>query len=628
MIRTGKELTCYLISAFAIRKSCAARTALDQISGAMINKRMSANPLKRIWPYLILIALVLVVSRSNLSPYTTFGHSAGLDATRLFELDRGVRHGDLYPRWAADMYFGYGSPLLCLYAPLAYFVAEPFHLIGLSMTWALKMSYLVATLLAALGMFLLGRREFQYLREKSDEHQQNLAGLVAATCYILAPYFLVDLYVRAAAAELYGFAIIPWVIYFLALFCDTQDRRCLGAAALAYGCLNFCHNISAMIYSPAILAWILIRFPRKLWIKGGIVLATGLAVGAFFWLPALVLKNAVQSEAHLTTGYFAFDGHFIPFSDLFIPRWGYQPPGDAKDLMSLQLGLAHWAFLILSLAGIYFIKAKRRIIPYLLMIMGAIFFTQPLSRIFWIYVPLLKFVQFPWRFLMIATFAASVLPVFVIAAADGYFGKRAFFACAAALAFASLVLYTPYAKAKYLFLDTRKMAYHETAPAEVHEAIGNPALVTLEQFMNTHNVRRAGITGMASDDFLPADVKRKPKHTAENPLSIIEGGATISDVTWEFDTVEATISTLDPAVVVFESFYFPGVKAHLNGKDHALETKAPEGTILARIPPGKHHLKIFYGNAPIHTIGDVVSALGLIFALGLILFPKRKNAAS
>ncbi len=590
----------------------------------MINGCMFAHGLKRIWPYVCLLIVVILVSRANLTPYTTFGHSAGLDATRLFELDRGVRAGDLYPRWSSDMYFGYGSALLSLYAPLAYFVAEVFHLIGISMTWAIKLSYLMATLLAAGGMFLLGRHEYETLTDNSPPYQRSIAGIVAATCYILAPYFLVDLYVRAAVAELYGFGLIPWVIYFLAASQDGEDRRCLGAAAIAYGLLCFSHNISALLYSPAILGWILIRYPRKAWAKGGIVLATGLAIGAFFWLPALVLKNAVQSEVHLTTGYFSFDRHFIAFGDLFIPRWGYQPPGGDIDIMSLQLGLAHWALIIFGLAGTVLLR-KRRIAPYLLMVLVSICFTQPFTRFAWQFIPLLKFVQFPWRFLMIATFASSILVAFVCAAAKNRFGKWAFASCAALFLTASIVQYLPYAKAKYLFLNTKPLSYQEVAPEDLADAMQNPEWVSFEQFMKVGNVLQAGITGMASDDFLPVAVSAKPQKPAEKALRIIEGSGKISDVSLKFNECAASVEAETPLTIVYETFYFPGWKARLNNKSHPTYVKANDGTILLRLPPGKHDLKIYYGNDPIHTVADIISLLGCIFALGLILYPRRQR---
>ena len=589
----------------------------------MINIPMFASRLKHIWPYFFLALCVFLVSGANLTPHTSFGHSAGLDATRLFELDRGVGAGDLYPRWSPDMYFGYGSPLLALYAPLAYFVAEVFLLAGMTMTWAMKFSYLAATVLAALGMFLLARHEYEKLCDDCAPYQNNIVGIAAALIYILAPYFLVDLYVRAAAAELYGFGLIPWVIFFLALFRDTENRRFLGGAAVAYGLLCFCHNISSMIYSPAIAAWILICFPRRHWVKGGFVLATGLAIGAFFWFPALGLKNAVQSEAHLTTGYFAFDRHFIAFADLFLPRWGYQPPGAKNDIMSLQLGLAHWGVFALSLIGALILRT-RKVLPYLLMALGAILFTQPVSRVFWIYVPLLKFVQFPWRFLMIATFAVSALTAFSFAVVTKYSGKRGFFAFAATLLASSLFLYLPYAKAKFLFLDAASLSYTEIEPGEILQAANDPGLVSLEAFMSEGNVRNAGITGMASDDFLPVAVKRKPVKPAEKPLRLMEGSATISDVRWKFNECGAVIDAATDVAVVYESFYFPGWKAKVNGEPHPVEILEGEGTILLRLPPGKHDVKIYYGNAPIHTIGDIITILGMIAAAALIFLPRRR----
>ncbi|HEY6041916.1 MAG TPA: hypothetical protein VIX58_07265, partial [Anaerolineae bacterium] len=47
---------------------------------------------------------------------------------RLVEFDRLIRAGILFTRWMPDLAFGYGFPLFGYYAPLAYYLTEPFVL--------------------------------------------------------------------------------------------------------------------------------------------------------------------------------------------------------------------------------------------------------------------------------------------------------------------------------------------------------------------------------------------------------------------------------------------------------------------------------------------------------------------
>ena len=60
---------------------------------------------------------------------------------RLVELDNLFQHGVLFSRWAPDLVYGLGLPLFNFYAPLSYYLAEVFHLLGLSLVNALKAAF-------------------------------------------------------------------------------------------------------------------------------------------------------------------------------------------------------------------------------------------------------------------------------------------------------------------------------------------------------------------------------------------------------------------------------------------------------------------------------------------------------
>ena len=106
------------------------------------------------------------------------------------QFDQGMADGELYPRWAMDWTFGYGYPFFVVIAPLAFYVAQAFHLLGAGLVDALKMTFALGLLLSGLSMYLLGRQLFG-----------RAGGLVATVLYVYAPYHLVDIYVRADLAE-------------------------------------------------------------------------------------------------------------------------------------------------------------------------------------------------------------------------------------------------------------------------------------------------------------------------------------------------------------------------------------------------------------------------------------------
>jgi hypothetical protein len=122
---------------------------------------------------------------------------------RVFSLDAGWRSGVFYPRLSAELAYAYGVPLFQFYAPLASYVAELFHLLGLGFIDAIKATYLLGLILAGMGMYLCAMRMFG----------SRPGALLAAVAYMYAPYQLVDIYVRGAMAEAFALALLPWLLW-------------------------------------------------------------------------------------------------------------------------------------------------------------------------------------------------------------------------------------------------------------------------------------------------------------------------------------------------------------------------------------------------------------------------------
>ncbi len=152
--------------------------------------------------------------------------------SRLFDFHQAVLDGHLPPRWAKNFGFGFGMPLFQFYAPLAFYLAEAFHLVGLSILTSLKLSYLVATIIGFWGAFKLGSK----LINKSG-------GLIAATAFTLAPYHAVNLFVRGALAEYLALSFMPWIVYF------SLKPHYLGLVLSLTGLL-LSHNVTVLTFIP------------------------------------------------------------------------------------------------------------------------------------------------------------------------------------------------------------------------------------------------------------------------------------------------------------------------------------------------------------------------------------------
>ena len=154
----------------------------------------------RIDPYLwLVLALSLFAVLPLAGPDYFFGaHDAPHTVFFLTEFDAAIRDGVWYPGWATDQALGYGYPTFVFYPPLAYYVAEGFHLLGAAKVAAVKWTWALATVGAGLAMYAYARHVMGRKR-----------GLVAAVVYVYVPYHLADIYVRAALAEYASFVWMP-----------------------------------------------------------------------------------------------------------------------------------------------------------------------------------------------------------------------------------------------------------------------------------------------------------------------------------------------------------------------------------------------------------------------------------
>jgi len=294
-------------------------------------------------------------------------HDAHHSVFFLVEFDQAIRDGVIWPVWGPDHAVGFGYPLWLVYAPLAYYVAEAFHLLGLGFTAAVKVTWALSFLVGAAGIYRLARRWWG-----------PAAGLVAAVAFTYTPYHLIQIYVRAALAEFVALAWFPWVLLaFVALWDDPRPRRA-ALAALAVGALLLTHTVSTLIFVPLLGGFLLVKLltspsppglsatPLSLSYEGrergagGVrvrsltwtfsALALGGLLATIFLLPMLLERRYIV-EAQWVHDTYNYSHHFVYFSQFFDPRWGYGYSVEgAGDGMSFQLGVVTCALAVLGVA--------------------------------------------------------------------------------------------------------------------------------------------------------------------------------------------------------------------------------------------------------------------------------------
>ncbi|MFQ6099668.1 MAG: hypothetical protein ACE5OS_00325 [Anaerolineae bacterium] len=568
-----------------------------------------------------LIAAAPFLTRPGLPHHT----DAELHVYRAAELGHILHAGVLYPRWAPDFYFGYGYPIFNYYAPLTYYLANLFDLLpGVGIVGGVKAVFVLGLVIASLGAYLLGRELF------GPE-----AGVLAAASFTFAPYVVfVDPHARGDLAEHFAVCLLPLVFYtFRRLMSGALSsskgrvggRGALLGSVLTLAALVFSHNLLGLVTSGLLMVyWVWqIVFSRGRGRAGWGMLAFALAAAivAFFWLPSLLECDAIKLDV-VGPGHFDFREHFLSLSELLAPSRILDLGATAPHHWH-NLGLAQWLLALPALGALLRREASgRRVLFYFVLVgLGLIFLLLPVSMPIWESVPLMEYLQFPWRLLgpinlMLAVCAAggaALLPA----------GRWRTPILAAGLT-TILMLALP-----VLYPPMWAPDFGPTAPWDI---------IQWEQ--------RSGALGTTSTgDFLPVEAALSPVRPAPwlvesylQPGSVdrinrftLPDGARVEIVEQGPLYNRITVNTPEQFVLRLLTFYFPGWRAYVDGKEVEIEVAGPEGFITLWVPEGEHEVLVRFESTPPRTAGWIISAVGLVMlivALVLMRAPRVRNLQS
>ncbi len=567
------------------------------------------------YPILLILFSLFAISPALGSGYWWGAHDARHAVYFLFEFDQAIRDGIWWPRWAPDYAFGYGYPFFNIYGPLSSYIGEFFHLAGMDLVSAVKTAFALSIVASGLTMYAFVRRLWG----------EN-AGLVAGVAYMYLPYHLADVYVRAALAEswaLVWFPLLFWGFY----ECVVKPRpRAIALTAVAYALLFISHNGLSVPFTFLLMAWIAfllvadrvpdspffgIRWRGVLGAGGAAVL--GIVLGGIFIFPWLVEYQYVNTDQWLK-GYFAFPDHFIEFWQLFSPVWGFgiSVPGP-NDNFPLQLGIVPVLFAV----GAWVIPsqnhAQRSTRLFLTIALIAIICLMlPISQPLW-FSPLgdlvLKPMQFPWRFLVLAGFVLATLAGAVAHTAPRWL--------AVLLAFVVIVGSYDYVRAEII------------EPAE-----GPVSFAGLMRFQQSAGEMTGQSTWVALEDIPTwsplADVWVNGGEVTSR-FSYDEGiqaGNAVKTSYYEITEVKLDI----PRTLRWMITYYPGWRVYrLDVESDVVLEELPiiqqEGTahITVNAPAGHYRYLVRFEDTPIRTFGKISTVAGAVVVMLLLTLPAVRR---
>jgi hypothetical protein len=504
---------------------------------------------------------------------------------RAFELDRSIQQRVFYPRLGLDFNFTYAGPLLQYRPPLVHYVLVAFHWAGLPWVAAAKATATLELLLAASGMYLYGRWLFK----------ARHAALAAAAAYLLAPYVQLDIQERGAISEAMALALLPWLFWAIHRTMADEGPIWPWLAALFSALLMLAHNIVAFYAFPvlllymALLIWRNRDFGRLPAVLGA--LALGLAISAFYWVPAFFERNAAQIEANML--HVSIAARLAPLSEwiqrgLVFDYWG-----------ATRHRPASWQALILVSAFAALILRPTRLRSAMLILAGiaaiSILLQLDASLPVWQAVPPARFLQFPFRLMGMAAFCIALLVGYLIVSLPGLSESARWLFTGAFIAF---LLYSSTQRLAPQFNpNTNQIAEDEISLEGLNER-GRSYFTIFE-------------------DFLPSAVRIPPselatsRSTPDPSLSPLSSAPEITVVTERPFRLDLQVRAEEPFTLRLHRFFFPGWQAIANGADLPTGPSGNHGVVTAEFPAGDYAAIIGFGNTPVRSLASIVSVVSL-----------------
>jgi hypothetical protein len=530
------------------------------------------------FPYVIIfLAALLALAWQFIFPgiYQSSNDDAAIMFKYVPQFAQSYRQGIFYPRWMPDDFSGYGAPVFVFYSPLLYAVSGFLSLTGLDIVF-------IKTTVELLRLYAGGVFLFLLLKESHGPR----AGLAAALFYTLLPARIVDLYYLATPATRLAQAFMPMALYFTRKYVTRpQSRLNLLAMSLSYAAIVLSHIATAFLFTPFLLAYGFFGAGGKAGAKSALKTVAGTGMGlllcSFFFVPVLFERGLVQME---------FMGRFY-YGDYFLFTPGASFPGQGVRLRSLITNAVLAEACLLGVA-LYFawrfakLQLDREGRFYLAAVMSCLFMMSFLSAPLWEHVPGLKTVQFPIRYEPIDLL---FIPALLGAATPSLLriGKWPKVVTALALVLA----------AGLFAYDARLVA--ASTPYSAGEAVKEAAYIRFPEYL-PRTTRPQAMDGLGRDDPLV--------FSADGLTEVKNWGA--ADRSFLVDSARGTKLRV-------KTFYFPGWRARVDGKEVPLRAQEGTGAILIDVPPGRHDVRLEFTDTPLRAIGEALSLL----TLAAFIFP-------
>ncbi len=488
-----------------------------------------------------------------------------------------------FPVTWADGFGNYGMPIPIIAQQTTSYLGAFFDLVVHNIFWAYNLVVLTGTFLSALTFYYCLR--YWYSKESS---------LAATLLFIYAPYKIINVFIRGDIPEFFVSVFLPLTI--LGFLYTLQKKKWWGLLLIIIGVsgIFLTHPIMTvplgLILGPI---WLILAAQQiKNWKS---ILATlfaagvGALIAGYYLLP---LFGEIKYFYYGSGTSHLIDNQYLSLQNYFQPGWHYfynndiGPRGQYIFMGSLE-GVVFLVSCLLSIKAVISRKWKKSI-PLLIgtILAGiAIFLTLPVSDFIYHHFLPLNNIQHPWRMMTALIF----IPPFLLAEMSDrhvpFIKLRQFLVIMVVLFIIIFRIPQTYGK-NYIFYPESMYFYTIT---------------------NLH--------GTNLNTVWTGDTKSYPVKSLK--YEVIEGDGKVINAQVANGIRHYSIQANQPIRMADYTFYFPGWKLFVDGKNTAFEFQDPNyrGVITYHLPPGIHQVDLLFTDTNIRKIGKILSVFGILLAV-------------
>ncbi len=550
------------------------------------------------WRALLWIALTtLAVIFLLLLRGASCGHDFEFHLLSWMDVARDWQFGVLYPHWITASNYSAGEPRLIFYPPASWLLGAALGAIG---GWQSA-----PVLFTASALFASGLSMQRLAREWLGLQAATLAGCV----YLANPYTLFVAYERTAYGELLAAAVLPLILLFA-----LRMRPPVVPLALAYAGIWLCNAPAGVIASYMLLWLALVRAMKERTWQPGLCLGAGVALGlgldGFYLVPAAYEQRWVEIARAA-----AAPGMRIGDSFLFM-RTG-EPYHDQV------LRTASWlAVILLVTATVAFLlsrpELRKRSLAAVTLVPLVLFLLLPVSAPVWQHAPHLRFLQFPWRWLMVLSMLAALWAGAAIARLPGRVWRASMGVGLALLSIAAStsLFYQPCDQEDAI--APRRMLFLSGAG---EEGTDEYTPVDTDNSAIQQNLPPVRILRQPGDESADSSKNENPDYAPEVYAHV---PATVSILRWSPEDRRVRIQSAAAGYAVVRLMEYPAWRVEVNGKAEQPRLRRDDGLMVVPIGAGISNVDIAWRTTPDVLWGRVLSVLVCVLCAVLMAWSRLR----